>query len=106
MLLYRAVSQPELEDIFSSGQFRSDPEGFIFGKWFALQPEDAAAWGRWFRRQYGKIYSVVTTVAPASLAATLSILPNLDNIGPAVIVEDDQLSLLSVSALQPVLVDP
>lgn len=106
MQLYRAVSQAELEDILASGQFHSNPDSFIFGKWFALQPEDAAAWGRWFGRQDRKRYSVVTTVAPESLVSTLSILPNLDNIGAAVIVEDDQLSLLSVSALQPILIDP
>jgi len=104
MQLYRAVSQSELDDIMASGQFRPNPNGFTFGKWFALRPDAAAVWGRWFANRDGRRYYVVGTVVPDAIASTLSVVPNLDNIGAAVILENDQLSALRVSTLSPVLI--
>ncbi len=102
MQVYRAVSQSELDDIRAFGQFRPNPDGFTFGKWFALRPDTAAAWGRWFANQDGRRYYVVGTVIPEGIASTLALVPNLDNIGSAVILENAQLSLLPVSLLSPV----
>lgn len=99
MQLYRAVSQAEMSDILSSGQFHSDPDGFTFGKWFALQPEDAAAWGNWFTNADGGKYSVVAAVLADEFASSLYQIPNLDNIGPAVFVEANQ--LVHVNFVQP-----
>ena len=105
MQLYRAVSQAELDDITGSGQFRPNPDGFTFGKWFALRQDSAAAWGRWFANLDGRRYYIVGTFVPKVLASTLSVVPNLDNIGAAVILENDQLSALSILLLSPVPID-
>ncbi len=102
MRLYRAVSQSELEDIMASGQFRPNPDGFTFGKWFALQHDTAAAWGRWFANRDGHRYYVVETVVSDVFASTLSVVPNLDNIEAAVILEHDQLPSLSILLLSPI----
>ena len=45
MQLGRAGPQSELDDTTGSGQFRPNPDGFTFVKWFALRHESAAAWG-------------------------------------------------------------
>ncbi len=102
MQLYRAVSQSELDDIAASGQFRPNPDGFTFGKWFALRPNTAAAWGRWFAIRDGRRYYVIGTAVPEEIASALSVVPNLDNIGAAVMLENDQLSLLPTVLLSPV----
>lgn len=102
MRLYRAVSQYELDDIMATGQFRSNPDGFTFGKWFALRPDAAAAWGRWFAGRDGHRYYVVETVVPDTIASTLSVVTNLDNIGAAVLLENDDLSVLPALLLSPV----
>lgn len=103
MRLYRAVSQVELDDLEQSGLFRLDPDGFVWGKWFALAPDAAAEWGRRFASFDGRGYYVIETDAPDSVAATFTILPNLDNIGAAVFVEEYALPMLRVLTATPIL---
>ena len=103
MRLYRAVSQTELNDIVDLGMFRQDPDSFVFGKWFALNEENAASWGRWFAARDGFAYSVVETEVSEQAASQLVVRQNLDNIGLAVFLTEDQLSEMPILFISTVL---
>jgi hypothetical protein len=83
MLLYRAVSYAELQDILVTGQLRPGPPSFQ-GKWFAESPVDAARWGRRLSRLTGgdPFHLIEVEVDDAAVAGWFR-LPNLDQIGPA-----------------------
>jgi hypothetical protein len=105
MRLYRAVSQPELDDIATSGGFRLDPDSFGFGKWFAFALEDAASWGRRFAGFDGLIYHVVEADVDNAAFSQFSVTESLDNIGPAVFVEDVHLPGLTVVTFRALFLD-
>ncbi len=96
MRLYRAVSEAELDDIGACGVFRPDPNGFRFCKWFAFSAESAVAWGRWFAKQDGLRYYVVETETTQEVVNVHTICDNLDNIGPAVCLQEKHLLTLSI----------
>ncbi len=96
MRLYRAVSQAELDDIVVLGAFRQDADSFAFGKWFALNERNAAAWGRWFADHDGLRYYVVETEVDDSVAGQLLVIGNLDNIGAAVFLTESQFATLPI----------
>jgi hypothetical protein len=89
--LFRHVDPDELEDIRSSGQFRSGGNG-MSGKFFAENAEDAATWGE---RLNGGQGAVVGTEVPTSFADQLMSWEKLDGIGPARYVDESQLGDLN-----------
>ena len=103
MRLYRAVSQAERDDIAASGVFRQHADSFAFGKWFALNQQNAASWGRWFADRDGLRYYVVETEAVDAEARQLAIIENLDNIGAAVFLMESRLSTLPILFISPAL---
>ena len=105
MRLYRAVSQTELNDIIDFGAFRQASDSFAYGKWFALNEENAASWGRWFAARDGLAYSVVETEISEQAVSQLVVRQNLDNIGLAVFLTEDQVSGLPILSVSLVLSD-
>ncbi len=99
MRLYRAVSQAELHDINASGIFRLNAIGFASGKWFAFSSEDAESWGCRFAGFDGLNYYIVEAEVAEDMLAELDVRENLDNIGRAVFVENNQLFDLVVAAI-------
>lgn len=105
MRLYRAVSQAECDDIVVSGIFRMDEDSFVFGKWFALNEQDAETWGRWFAVQDGLRYYVVETEVNASVVSRSTVRENLDNIGTAVFLTENQFFALPIISISQALND-
>ena len=101
MRLYRAISEAERNDIVTSGSFRLDPNGFGFGKWFALNEQNAAVWGHGFAGQDSLLYSVVETQVDEAIALRLEVRHNLDNIGAAIFVTESYLSTLPILSVSP-----
>jgi hypothetical protein len=90
MVLYRAVSRAEFDDILFLGYYRSLP-GQMEGKWFAESPADAR---KWAERLGGVDSVIVSAVAPDSIARALFRIGMLDGVGPARYATEDQLLLL------------
>lgn len=88
MRLYRAVSQPELDGIATSGAL-----------------EDATSWGRRFAGFDGLSYHVVEADVDNAAFSQFSVTENLDNIGPAVFVEDVHLPGLTVVTFRALILD-
>lgn len=88
MVLYRAVSMPELLDIQTSQAFRTMP-GQMEGKWFAERVEEAVQWGRVL---YGGHFTIVRAHVPDSMADRLFRLPMINAIGPARFIEGTDLT--------------
>lgn len=101
MRLYRAVSQAEVDDIVASGGFRLDPDSFGFGKWFALNEQNAISWSHWFTRQDGLSYFIVESQIDEATAVNLETMHNLDNIGAAIFVTESYLPALPILSVSP-----
>ena len=99
MRLYRAVSEAERNDIVMLGSFRLDPDSFSFGKWFALNEENAIIWSRWFAAQDGLLYFIVGTQIDEAVAVLLEVRHNLDNIGAALFVTENYLPVLPILSI-------
>ncbi len=101
MRLYRAVSEAEREDIVASGSFRLNPNGFGFGKWFALNEQNATSWSHWFAGQDGLLYFIVESQIDEAVAIGLEVRHNLDNIGAAIFVTESYFAALSILSISP-----
>jgi len=83
MLLYRAISYAELQDILATNILRPGWPSFQ-GKWFAESALDAACWGRRLALLTGgDPFHVIEVEVDDTVATTWFRLPNLDAIGPA-----------------------
>lgn len=85
--LYRAVGQAELDQLAGTGVFQQGA-GSLGGKWFWESAESAARFGEWT----GEAFHVIETTIPRSTYNTLLRRSNLDQLGPAVYAELDQLA--------------
>ena len=96
--LYRAVMNPELDDIVSTGVFRN-PAG-IEQKYFSATAEGAASYAK---QAFGKMgdtspYTIIRTDAPTSL---LSSVHSVDRGVPAILVPTNSLPKLSPPQVLP-----
>lgn len=101
--VYRSVSQAELDDLRSCGQFRVCPSGCSMeSKWFALEFEDAISWGRLFYENQGiSVFYVVTATIPSQLVAQMFSQDKLDNIGKAICIDEDFLDRVRLIKVTP-----
>jgi hypothetical protein len=101
--IYRSVSQAELDDLRSCGQFRVCPSGCSMeSKWFALEFEDAISWGRLFYENQGiSVFYVVTATIPSQLVAQMFSQDKLDNIGKAICIDEDFLDRVRLIKVTP-----
>jgi hypothetical protein len=86
--LYRAVSEAEFHDLIRTGKFRQTPRS-LEGKWFAVNAEDAARWGNALQGLGN--YRIIEVEAPEKIAEQFFRVDWLDNIGPAMYAELDEL---------------
>ena len=95
MILYRCMSEAELQDLLSTGVFRS-ALGAMEGKWFAVNLDDLPQWSDWFRRVGGIIHdTIVEAEVPDWLVQQAHFARRLDGIGPAYYFEEAQLPVVS-----------
>jgi len=80
VVLYRAVSEIELQPLMKTGKFEVVPHA-LEGKFFAESAEDAATWGALLEGASG--YRIVEVELPTSAANNLLRWERLDGIGPA-----------------------
>jgi RHS repeat-associated protein len=106
--LYRAVLQPELQDILDRGTFRN-PEG-ILNKYFSTTQEGAACYANQATKAWPAEgpYSIVRTSIPNSVPIDPLDLVNVDRGIPARLIPTEQLPLLSrpVIVESPVIIEP
>lgn len=83
--LYRCMSEVEFADLVASGEFRSAPQSYEDGKWFAERAEDAVKWGQWFDSvESAPVRRIIVEIElPLAVADGLLRRPLLDGIGPA-----------------------
>ena len=94
MILYRCMSEAELQDVLSTGVFRAVP-GSLEGKWLATSIIDAAAWGGRFTQASGVPHDrIVEADLPDGAASRAYFVRRLDGIGPAYFVDESQLPSL------------
>ena len=94
MILYRCMSEAELQDLLSTGVFRCVP-GSLEGKWFATAVADAAQWSERFASASGVEHDrIVEADLPDDVATQLFFVRRLDGIGPAYFVEEPGLTSL------------
>jgi len=87
-ILYRAVSHAEFEQITTTGAFENGPNG-LGGKFFAETAEHAERWGELLEGKGG--FRMVSVEVPTAIVEGLMRWENLDNIGPAVYMEIEDL---------------
>jgi hypothetical protein len=80
VILYRAVSEGEFQQLMHTGKFEAVSSS-LEGKFFAESAEDAAQWGE--RLEGASHYRIVEIALPASVAQGLVRWEKLDGIGPA-----------------------
>lgn len=90
MILYRAVSHAEHQDLKATGRFRPGPNA-AFGKWFAETEADARRWGAALEGLFGMAHRVVSVRVPDSLGETFFRVPELDNVGTGVFIRIEDL---------------
>jgi RHS repeat-associated protein len=88
--LFRSVNPGEAADIASSGAFKNPPE--ISLKYFATNAEDARTWGNFLNP--GESTTVCTRVPTSALDGAM-FAPRWDGIGPAWILNTEQLPRLN-----------
>lgn len=93
MRLFRAVCHEELKDIRDRGRLRVG-ENSLEGKWLAEREDDARRWADEFERRDGKPCTVIEVVVPPDVFAGAFSVEHLDDIGPAIFVEEHDLAAL------------
>lgn len=93
MRLFRAVCNEELNDIRDCGRLRA-AEGSLEGKWLAEHEADARRWADEFERRDGKRYMIIEIEVPPEISAGAYRVAHLDDIGPAIFVEEHDLAAL------------
>jgi len=88
--LYRAVSNPEFDQIMETGTFEAGPNSMAFGKHFAETAEDAAQWG--LKLEGKGAFRVVDVQIPTVQADKFLRWEHIDNIGPARYAEFHELT--------------
>ena len=94
--LFRSVTPEELADIQRTGQFRTPP-GSIEGKYFALSPEDASAYGKKASSAFkdGPYTNVSTTIGRFDLGGITPVDRGIN----AVVIPSDRLPSLTPNIL-------
>lgn len=87
--LYRAVSEAEYSDILKTGIFRSGPNSYETGKFFAEYAADAEAWGN--AMEGAGNFRIIQADFPTSNANQFMRFERLDGIGPARFATFEQL---------------
>jgi len=87
-ILYRAVSHAEFEQIRRTGALEIGPNG-LGGKFFAETVEHAERWGELLEGEGG--FRVVSIQISNAIVGRLMRWENLDNIGPAIYIEMEDL---------------
>ena len=80
VILYRAVSEGECQQLMQTGRFASVPSS-LEGKFFAESAEDAAQWGKIL--EGAGHYRIVEVALPTNVVQSLLRWEKLDGIGPA-----------------------
>ena len=94
MILYRCMSEAELQDLLSTGVFRSVP-GSLEGKWLATTIADAAEWGGRFIHATGVPHDrIVEADLADAVVRQAYFVQRLDGIGPAYFVDESQMPSL------------
>ena len=92
---YRAVSQPEFDDILDKGLFRQHPDGLSFeGKWFATTEKGATAFGEDFAKRNwdAKNFQIIKADIPDNAIGQFR--EKMDGIADAFFVDPENLPLI------------
>ena len=93
MRLFRAVCLEELNDICACGRLRAGANS-LEGKWLAEREDDARRWAEEFERRDGRPCTIIEVEVPPEVLAGTFRVEHLDDIGPAVFVEEHDLPAL------------